>query len=137
MAWLTTHQTMLTWITATSALIFVVSLVTLPWLVTRIPQDYFHPLRRHPTRWKQAHPFIRGLYLLGKNLLGLVLLVGGLLMVFIPGQGLLTMAMGLLLLDYPGKFAFERKVVRIPAVLNSINWLRAKTGAPPLDVTDE
>mgnify|MGYP000121233426 CR=1 FL=1 len=134
MAWLLAHQSLLTWVAATSALVFVVSLLSLPWLVARIPADYFHFHKRHPTHWKQAHPVIRWSYLLGKNLLGLALLTGGFLMLFLPGQGLLTMAMGLLLLDYPGKFALERRVVGVPAVLNIINWLRAKAGTPPLEV---
>ncbi|MGK2913699.1 MAG: PGPGW domain-containing protein [Porticoccaceae bacterium] len=137
MAWIAANQSLLTWVAAASAIVFVVSLLSLPWLVARIPQDYFHFNKRHPTRWKQTHPLIRGLYLVGKNLLGLVLLIGGLLMIFLPGQGLLTMAMGLLLLDYPGKFALERRIVRVPAVLNSINWLRAKAGTPPLDVAGD
>jgi len=75
--------------------------------------------------------------LIGKNLLGTILLAGGIIMLFMPGQGLLTMAMGLLLLDYPGKFALERRVARQHAVLSGLNWLRAKTGSPPLVVDDE
>lgn len=134
MAWLAANPSVLAWVAATSAVVFVVSLLSLPWLAARIPQDYFHSRKRHPTPWKQSHPVVRWLYLLGKNLLGLLLLIGGLLMIFLPGQGLLTMAMGLLLMDYPGKFALERRVVRIRAVRNSINWLRAKTGTLPLNV---
>jgi hypothetical protein len=53
-------------------------------------------------------------------------------MLFLPGQGLLTMITGLLLIDYPGKFRLERKIVNTPAVLKSLNWLRAKAKKPPL-----
>ena len=74
--------------------------------------------------------------LIGKNLLGAILLAGGLIMLFVPGQGLLTMAMGLLLLDYPGKFALERRVARQRSVQSGLNWLRARAGAPPLILDD-
>lgn len=125
------------WLTGASVATFVISLVALPWLVARIPPDYFAHHKRHATPLKQRHPVIRLLLLIGKNLLGTILLAGGIIMLFMPGQGLLTMAMGLLLLDYPGKFALERRVARQHAVLSGLNWLRAKTGSPPLVVDDE
>ncbi|MGD9984367.1 MAG: PGPGW domain-containing protein [Porticoccaceae bacterium] len=136
-AWLTANQVLLSWLTAASVATFVISLVALPWLVARIPADYFAHHRRHAIPLKQRHPVIRWLLLIGKNLLGAILLTGGFAMIFIPGQGLLTMAMGLLLLDYPGKFALERRIARQHAVLSGLNWLRARTGAPPLVVDDE
>lgn len=131
-AWLATNQALLGWLTAASVATFVISLVTLPWLVARIPADYFAHRRRHAAPLKQRHPVIRLLLLIGKNLLGTVLLAGGIVMLFLPGQGLLTMAMGLLLLDYPGKYALERRVVRQHSVLSGLNWLRARAGAQPL-----
>lgn len=134
MDWLSGNQALLTWMAGISIAMFVVSLLSLPWLVAQIPQDYFVAHTRRPRRWMQAHPIIRGLYLFTKNLVGAALLICGALMLFLPGQGLLTMAMGLLLMDYPGKFAFERRIVRLSTVLNSLNWLRAKAGRPPLEV---
>lgn len=136
-AWLTANQALVGWLTGASVATFVISLVALPWLVARIPPDYFAHHKRHATPLKQRHPVIRLLLLIGKNLLGTILLAGGIIMLFVPGQGLLTMAMGLLLLDYPGKFALERRVARQHAVLSGLNWLRAKTGSPPLVVDDE
>ena len=67
-----------------------------------------------------------------KNLLGYILLLGGVLMLFLPGQGILTMVVGLLLIDYPGKFALEKKIVRTPTVFKGLNWLRSKANKPPL-----
>ncbi len=133
-AWIGAHEAILTWLTIGSLITFVVSLATLPWLVARIPADYFLYQKRHPIALKQRHPVIRMVLLIGKNLLGAILLLGGILMLFIPGQGLLTMAMGLLLLDYPGKFTLERKLAQQPKVLNGLNWLRSKAKAPPLEV---
>ena len=124
------HQELLTWLGVISLFTFVVSLLSLPWLVSRIPEDYFLPKRRQPTDWKEQHPLIRSLLLIGKNLLGAILLAGGFLMLFLPGQGLLTIAMGLLLMDYPGKFKLERRIATVPAIFNGLNWLRAKAKHP-------
>ena len=125
------------WLGLTSVIIFVVSLGTLPLLVARIPEDYFCHDRRTPAEWKHLHPAVRLLLLVAKNLLGIVLLIGGFAMLFIPGQGLLTIAMGLLLMDYPGKYNLERRIVSIHAIHSGLNWLRAKRGAPPLRIDGE
>ena len=126
------HQYLLWWMGVGSAFVFVISLLSLPWLVAQIPDDYFVPKKRQPTQWKTRQPLIRLIILIGKNCLGYMLLLGGILMLFLPGQGLLTMITGLLLIDYPGKFRLERKIVNTPTVLKSLNWLRAKAHKPPL-----
>lgn len=130
--WLDQNQLLLTWLGIASLFTFIISLLALPWLVSRIPEDYFVHNRRQPTDWKESHPLMRTLLLVGKNILGALLLCGGFLMLFLPGQGLLTIAMGLLLMDYPGKFRMERRIVSKPMIFNGLNWLRAKTGRPPL-----
>ena len=126
LAWVSDHQQLLVWAGIVSFIVFILSLLSLPWLVAQIPEDYFLPKKRQPTQWKQLHPIIRLLALIGKNLIGYGLIVAGLLMLFLPGQGILTLVMGLLLVDYPGKFRLERKLVKTPAILNSLNWLRRK-----------
>ena len=137
MEWLAEYQGLFTWMAIISAFTFIVSLLTLPWLVARIPNNYFCHYQRHPIPLKQSHPILRIVILVGKNCLGWVLLLGGFIMLFIPGQGLLTIAMGLLLMDYPGKFTLERKIVSNPKILNSLNWLRTKASAPPLEIDEK
>ena len=132
LAWVSDHQQLLVWAGIVSFIVFILSLLSLPWLVAQIPEDYFLPKKRQPTQWKQLHPIIRLLALIGKNLIGYGLIVAGLLMLFLPGQGILTLVMGLLLVDYPGKFRLERKLVKTPAILDSLNWLRRKAKRPPL-----
>lgn len=130
--WVTDNQQLLVWAGVISLIVFILSLLSLPWLVSQIPEDYFLPKKRQPADWKRLHPVIRLLALVGKNLIGCGLIVAGLLMLFLPGQGILTLVMGLLLVDYPGKFRLERKLVKTPAILNSLNWLRRKAKKPPL-----
>ena len=134
LAWLSEHQMLLTWLSIASLATFIGSLLALPWMVAMIPEDYFLYGNRETTTLKQRHPAIRGLLLVGKNLLGLILLCGGFLMLFMPGQGILTMAVGLLLLDYPGKYTLEKRIVSTPSVLKGLNWLRAKRHLPALKV---
>ncbi len=132
LTWLTDHQYFLVWSGAISLFVFIASLLSLPWLVAQIPDDYFLPDKRQPAEWKEQHPLVRLLALVGKNLIGLGLILAGILMLFLPGQGILTLVMGALMMDYPGKFQLERKIVKPPAVLKGLNWLRAKANKPPL-----
>ncbi len=133
-SWLSQYQEIFTWLALASAITFVVSLVSLPWLVARIPEDYFLHSERHGGPFKVDHPIVRVLLLIGKNTLGITLLVGGFIMLFIPGQGLLTVAMGLLLMDYPGKFELEQRLAKNNAVLSGLNWLRARANTAPLKI---
>ncbi len=68
-----------------------------------------------------------------KNLLGGVLVVLGLVMLLTPGQGLLTLLIGLMLMNFPGKYRLERWLVTRPGVLRALNWLRARQGHQPLE----
>ncbi len=69
---------------------------------------------------------------LGKNLLGYLLIVAGIAMLVLPGQGVLTILLGVILVDLPGKYRFERWIVARPLVLKSINRLRQRAGRDPL-----
>ncbi|MBV1931811.1 MAG: hypothetical protein KUG71_08845 [Porticoccaceae bacterium] len=136
-SWLGQYQEIFAWLALISLLTFVISLLSLPWLVARIPDDYFLYNKRHSAELKKNHPIIRVVLLIGKNTLGVILLVGGIIMLFIPGQGLLTIAMGMLLMDYPGKFKLEQRLAQNEKVLHGLNWLRARGHAPPLKVDRE
>lgn len=131
-SWLSNNLQLLTLIGFVSALIFVISLLSLPWLVAKIPEDYFASQGRAETAWKSRHPVARLLLIIGKNLLGFILLLGGIVMLFLPGQGILTIVAGLLLMDYPGKFAIEKRIARTPTIFKGLNWLRDRAGKPPL-----
>ena len=62
-----------------------------------------------------------------KNLIGYCLILGGILMLVLPGQGLLTILVGLMLSDYPGKFKLEKRIIKTRLILKTINWYRAKS----------
>jgi hypothetical protein len=67
-----------------------------------------------------------------KNLAGAALLVAGVVMIFLPGSGALTIVLGLLLVDFPGKYDVLRKLLCRPKVSRAVNKLRQKFGRRPL-----
>jgi hypothetical protein len=121
----------LLWLGLVLGLPFVASLLLVPWLLLRLPADYFAAGRRPTLPWARMHPVLRALALLAKNLLGLVVLLMGIAMLVLPGQGLLTMLIGLLLLDFPGKYQLQRWLLQRAPVLHAANWLRQRAGKPP------
>jgi hypothetical protein len=115
-----------------SFLTFILTLLVVPWLIIRIPDDYFNEKKRIPMLWSERHPIIRIPFLFAKNLLGGVLILLGIVLLITPGQGLLTILIGIILVDFPGKFRFERRLIQLSPVLRSVNWLRKKGNKNPL-----
>lgn len=132
--WLQLHETLIAWLGAISVLMFVGSLVAIPWLVARIPADYFLRHQHYVDRWKPRHPLTRVVVLALKNLFGFILLLAGIAMLVLPGQGILTIVVGLMFIDFPGKLALERWCVQQPGVHQAINWIRKKANRPPLEL---
>ncbi|MDA0822452.1 MAG: hypothetical protein O3C28_08515 [Proteobacteria bacterium] len=119
-----------------SAISFVVTLLLVPWIVVRLPSDYFLHRRRTPPVPKR-HPGIVMLIIIGKNTLGFVFVAAGIAMLVLPGQGLLTIMIGLMLANFPGKFRLERWTISQPSVLRSMNWIRAKAHKAPLLINSD
>ena len=134
--WIQTHETILWWMAAASAVTFVGTLIAVPWLLVRIPTDYFAHRRRHREPWADQHPVVRALLLIGKNLLGCLFVVTGIVMLVLPGQGILAILIGVVLLNFPAKYKLERRLVRCGPVLRSVNWLRQRAGRAPLTLDD-
>lgn len=126
------HAEWIGWLSALSLVLFAGTLLALPPLVARIPEDYFVRRRRARLLRQGSRPWLGYVVLAGKNLSGVVLVLAGLAMLVLPGQGVVTILAGLLLLDFPGKFRLERSLVRQPAVLKALNWIRLRRGRPPL-----
>lgn len=126
-------ERLLWWATGLSLVALLATAVGLPWIVARLPRDYFQRDNREPWRRGSTRPLLALLAGVAKNLLGALLLLVGLIMLVTPGQGLLTMVIGLLLLNFPGKYRLERWLVRRPGVLSALNWLRARRGEGPFD----
>lgn len=112
---------------------FTVSLAIVMLILVKIPPNYFQ--ESHPRDlWADRPPALRALGVLGKNILGILLVALGIVLSIpgVPGQGLLTILLGIMLLDFPGKRRIEYKLISRPNVLKTINGLRHRFGKSPL-----
>jgi hypothetical protein len=113
-----------------SVLMFVGSLVAVPLVIVRLPRGYLRQERKLPRNWPR---YLMIPFLVLKNSLGVLFVLSGLAMLILPGQGLLTLFIGLLLLDFPGKRVLVRRILGYKRILRVINRLRERFGKPPLE----
>ena len=113
-----------------SAISFVGSLIAIPFVVARLPVDHF--VAPHEAADWVASSIGRRLWLVVKNLLGILLVAGGIIMLVLPGQGVLTILLGVAVMDIPGKWKAMRALARRPEVMKALNWMRERAHKPPL-----
>ena len=115
---------------AWSLVTFLGSLLVIPWIILRLPPDYFilQQAETKPALLKNSVPGL--FFFVLKNLFGLVLLVAGIVMLVLPGQGILTIIIGISFLDFPGKKLLQARLVSNHRVQQSLNWIRKKGNKP-------
>ena len=115
------------------AVTFGINLAIVSFILVKIPANYFQ--KGHSRElWKSRSPAVRFLGKILKNALGVLLVALGIVLSLpgVPGQGLLTILLGIMLLDFPGRRKLEIKLLSRPQVFKTINKLRDKFGKPPL-----
>lgn len=117
-------------IVTASALIFVISLIFTPFLVSKIPHDYFTNAKYHKL---EIEHFGHIVAVVGRSALGLTLVFLGFVMLFTPGQGILAIIVGLFLMEFPGKKRLECKIIQNEVTFKALNWMRKKFKQPPFD----
>ena len=130
--WISNNEILIGWLLFGSLVIFLVTLFLVPFILTRLPVDYFSSSARHRMRASGQHPLLRIMLFSLKNSIGLLLLIAGILMLALPGQGILTIITGLLLLNFPGKYRAERWLVKRHYVHRIITWIRRRANKPDL-----
>jgi len=117
-------------LTIVSVLMFFGTILIIPVILIRLPVDYF--LHDEERVWMAGyHPILRYAGLIVKNTVGLIFLLAGIAMHVLPGQGLLTMVIGVSLLDFPGKRTIEHRLLTKPMVFQAMNAIRKRFGKPP------
>ena len=104
-------------------------------ILVKIPPTYFK--KSHSREfWKDRSPAVRLLGVILKNALGALLVAIGIVLSLpgVPGQGFLTILLGIMLLDFPGRRNLELKILTRPQVFKTINKLRHRFGKPPLEL---
>ena len=114
---------------------FSANLALVSLILVKIPADYFQDAGKKKFLAKQS-PVVRVLAIIGKNVAGVLLVILGVLLSLpgVPGQGILTILLGIMLLDFPGRRSLERRIVGWPKVFNAINKLRRRFDKPPLEL---
>ena len=122
------------WLIIFSIVTFIATLILVPAIIIRLPVDYFSANKRK--KINTTIPAITLLITIIKNILGGLLLIAGIIMLFTPGQGLLTILMGMTIMNYPGKYTLERWIILRFHLLKPINWYRARHDRKPLIVSN-
>ncbi|MFP4070859.1 MAG: PGPGW domain-containing protein [Desulfovibrionales bacterium] len=130
--WLDRHETLVWLLGLSSVIMFFGTLLGLVFIIVKLPPDHFvRDYRKHPLVPIQ-NPIVWVVYLIVKNIVGIIFIVGGLAMLLLPGQGLLSLLIGISLTSFPGKRRLIRFIIRRKAVLRSANWIRRKFHRQPL-----
>ena len=101
-------------------------------ILVRLPPGYFADSTVRPLL-PNTPPLVRGTVLVFKNIVGAALIVLGLIMSVpgIPGPGIMTIVVGLMLLDFAEKRRWAGWVIGRPPILWGANGLRRRYGKPP------
>ena len=121
------------------AAIFLVSLLAnlgiVSLIMVKLPADHFSKSRKTKF-WAGPRPWLHAAKVIGKNIAGILLVALGVVLSLpgVPGQGLLTVLLGIMLLDFPGRDRLEQKLLSKPSIVNTINSLRERFGKKPLEL---
>ena len=114
---------------------FFINLAIVSVILVKLPKDHFSK-RRKTKFWSGPHPALHAAKVIGKNVAGVLLVALGVVLSIpgVPGQGLLTILLGVMLLDFPGRHRLEQKLLSKPSIVNSINRLRKRFDKEPLEL---
>jgi hypothetical protein len=132
--WISDNKTLFWWLAVASVVTFIGTLIVVPFLVVRIPEDYFLDRRPHRLAWWERHPALRIATVIVKNVVGVIFIIAGIAMLVLPGQGIITIFVGLVLCDFPGKYRLKRWLASQRPLIKALNWIRKRAGRPPLTV---
>ena len=112
---------------------FFLNLAIVTFILVKLPADHFSKSRKTKF-WAGPRPWLRALGIIGKNIGGILLVALGVVLSLpgVPGQGLLTILLGIMIMDFPGKDRLEQKLLSRPSIVNAINRLRGRFSKPPL-----
>jgi hypothetical protein len=114
---------------------FFINLGIVSFILVKLPADHFSKNRKTKF-WSGPHPALHAAKVIGKNVAGVLLVALGIVLSLpgVPGQGLLTILLGIMLLDFPGRDRLEQKLLSKSSIVNTINQLRGRFNKPPLEL---
>jgi len=124
--WVSQNTNILAALAAFSFLLLTTSLLATPWVLARLPANYFSkPPSAKPRSARRLCTSII------KTVLGSLMILTGIAMMFTPGPGLVCLVLGMALCEFPGKHRLLKQLIRRPSVFSTLNWLRRKASKPP------
>ena len=134
--WAAGHPILVAQLVLASMVLAVVYAVGVFFAVIHMSSDYFAHKVPTETTWRHRHPLLRLIFRGLKNVAGGGLVLLGLAMLFLPGQGILTVLIGITFLDFPGKRRLEIWIVQRPSIRHRIDRVRKNAGRPRLILPD-
>ena len=126
----------LQWLAMISVITSMVSLLVIPWLISKLPSDFFAKMRADHKIGNNNSALYDLILILLRNIFGVAFLIGGILMLFMPGQGILTIFLGISIMVFPGKRRLVNLLIEQKSVQHSLNWIRRTTGKAEFDGFD-
>src|SRR5690349_12272044 len=120
------------WLGLAACVTFVVGTGAAAVCVLWLPADYFESTNVIGRTSPCLNPFWSWAVFIGRNLVGAALIFAGIVMLFIPGPGLLAVLIGAALVDFPGKHRLISKLLARPHILTAANHWRERFHKPPL-----
>jgi uncharacterized membrane protein len=130
--WIRNHPEIWGWIALVSISLVVIYAGILILAVIKMSPDYFSSPTPAPGTLRQRFPVLSLMFKTLKTILGLALLAAGIAMLVLPGQGLVTIAVAISFLEFPGKRRLMATIVRRGTVMNTLNGIRRRAGKEPL-----
>lgn len=109
---------------AVSIVMFVGSLLAIPWLIRKLPPDHF-------TRPPVQHSLGTKIW---RNALGGLLVAAGLAMLVLPGQGIIAILFGISIMDLKIKDNIIRRLLCQKKIQEGVQRIRSKAGKQPLAI---
>jgi len=132
--WFETHETLLGWLGLLSILMFLGSLFAVPMIIVALPRDFL--FRKNQSTGHQLLKIWYIPYLIVKNIFGFVFTISGIAMLVLPGQGILTIIIGLSLVNFPRKRRLIRRILGNARISRAVNRIRGRFNRPPLEMPD-
>ena len=134
--WVAGHPVLVAQLVLVSLVLAVVYAVGVFFAIIHMSSDYFAHKSPAKATWRRRHPLLRLVFRGLKNVAGGGLILLGLAMLVLPGQGILTILIGLTFLDFPGKRRLEIWIVHHPRIRHRLDRVRKKAGRPRLILPD-
>jgi len=110
---------------------FLGTFIAIPIFVAKLPTDYLL-IQSAPTARRIKHPVLYIIIMVIKNILGMAIILAGIAMLVLPGEGLLTILIGFALMSFPQKAYLIKRLIKQKKVLQTVNWIRTRRGRPVL-----